>query len=93
MSDDEVTELEELADKYDELGWQSHAEQVRSELAELKEKQSKATDRRACEMLAEKHRQQEHGEEIEELQDRLDWYEENGWTAAAEKVRSELEQL
>lgn len=94
MSDDQsLDDLQELADKYDDLGWHTHAEKLRSEISELEEEQSKSVDRRACEMLAEKHRQREHGDEISELQERLEWYEENGWMSAAEDVRSELDNL
>lgn len=44
-------------------------------------------------MFAEKHRQRERGDEIAELQDRLAWYQENGWTSAAVEVQADPEAI
>jgi len=90
---DSIAELKEKAAAYNDLGWHSHAERVRERISELEQDKAKSTSRRAIEMLAEKHRQEKHGDEIAQLEEKLEWYEEFGWDAAADLVRTELELL
>lgn len=92
-ADDELTiaELREKAAWYDDHGWTKNAERIRDTISELEESGEDSVE--ATVYDGESDGDADFGEleeQLDYLHERLQWYEERGWSDAAEEVRQEI---
>ena len=95
LSDDEAQRLEDLIDSrnwYEKRGWTSQVERCNEEL----EQRIGTTDTAELEAMFDEREditKTEREQEIEDCEDRIDWYEQHDWEQAAEREYSRLKEL
>jgi hypothetical protein len=95
LSDDEAQRLEDLIDSrnwYRKRGWASQVERCNEEL----EQRIGTTDTAELEAMFDQREditKTEREQEIEDCEDRIDWYEKHDWEKAAESEYDRLKSL
>lgn len=82
------SELQERRDWFKQRGWDSSAEQITAELESRDP--SETVEVEVAEVDSSSHEMVES--EVEELQEKLEFYQSLGWSSNAERIRKELEE-